>query len=253
MHNLINVYMWYEGKLFDNIKLYNPIDKEILVNTILDECGEMIPVTGHFQFFQMKIENFFARQYDNFKRLWDAYNADYAILENYDRMGSFEETGNTSHTVEDVEHGNIDFEENGTSNNVNDGTTNTDHNLTSTKDEDETNKISAYDSDSFQNSAKRELDSTTTDDESTDVTEHSTNNRTDHVSNNTASTKTNTSNFDESTGGTRTERVHGNIGVTTSQQMLESELRLRNYNNFYNDVARMFAKELMVAMFSYRD
>lgn len=43
-------------------------------------------------------------------------------------------------------------------------------------------------------------------------------------------------------------RVHGNIGVTTSQQMLESELKLR-YNNLYNMIADVFIKELLIAVY----
>ena len=45
----------------------------------------------------------------------------------------------------------------------------------------------------------------------------------------------------ETETGTRELTRHGNIGVTTSQQMLESEIELRNKNNFYkmvlNDVS----------------
>lgn len=41
-------------------------------------------------------------------------------------------------------------------------------------------------------------------------------------------------------------RVHGNIGVTTSQQMLESEIKLRMANNFVQLVCDKFAdKELL--------
>lgn len=43
-------------------------------------------------------------------------------------------------------------------------------------------------------------------------------------------------------------RIHGNIGVTTSQQMIDSELKLR-YNNIYNMVADVFIKELLIAVY----
>lgn len=41
---------------------------------------------------------------------------------------------------------------------------------------------------------------------------------------------------EEKNTGTRDLERHGNIGVTTSQQMLQSELDLRNAYNFYNDI-----------------
>ena len=44
-------------------------------------------------------------------------------------------------------------------------------------------------------------------------------------------------------------RVHGNIGVTTSQQMIESELSLRLKNNLYSKAARIFADELLIGIY----
>lgn len=40
---------------------------------------------------------------------------------------------------------------------------------------------------------------------------------------------------------THTGRMHGNIGVTTSQQMLQSEIDLRRWN-WYNEVGEEFAR-----------
>ena len=42
------------------------------------------------------------------------------------------------------------------------------------------------------------------------------------------------------TVNTHSARFHGNIGVTTSQRMLQSEIDLRKYN-WYNEVAKEFA------------
>ena len=82
----------------------------------------------------------------------------------------------------------------------------------------DTNTVSAFDSSSYQPHDKNTgtVDNTTTLDNDRDI---------DH-----------------------TGRVHGNIGVTTSQQMIESELRLR-YNNIYNMIADIYVKELFVAVY----
>ena len=45
-----------------------------------------------------------------------------------------------------------------------------------------------------------------------------------------------------------TGRIHGNIGVTTSQAMLKEELNVR-YNNVYNMMSDVFIKELLVAVY----
>lgn len=44
-------------------------------------------------------------------------------------------------------------------------------------------------------------------------------------------------------------RVHGNIGVTTSQQMLEAELNL-GYWNVYEKITELFLKEFVVPIYS---
>ena len=53
------------------------------------------------------------------------------------------------------------------------------------------------------------------------------------------------SNTDEHEG-----RIHGNIGVTTSQQMLESEMVLQEkWGNLYNHIADIFIKEMLIAVY----
>ncbi|MBO7735775.1 MAG: hypothetical protein J6S67_24620 [Methanobrevibacter sp.] len=98
------------------------------------------------------------------------------------------------------------------------GTVNTDANNT------DTTTVSAYDSSSFSNKDKvtSVIDST----DERDLTDKIDNDRDlDHEG-----------------------RIHGNIGVVTSQKMVEDELKLR-YNNLYNMVADVFIKELLIAVY----
>ena len=48
---------------------------------------------------------------------------------------------------------------------------------------------------------------------------------------------------------TRTGHMYGNIGVTTSQQMLEAELKLRAESNLYNIVTGLLAKEICIMIY----
>ena len=43
-------------------------------------------------------------------------------------------------------------------------------------------------------------------------------------------------------------RIHGNIGVTTSQQMIQSEIELRQFD-IYSDIARRFEHEFIVQVY----
>ena len=60
-------------------------------------------------------------------------------------------------------------------------------------------------------------------------------------------TENNTSTLDNE--GVHTGRIHGNIGVTTSQQMLESELDL-GYWNIYSRITDMFLKEFCIMIYT---
>ena len=59
-------------------------------------------------------------------------------------------------------------------------------------------------------------------------------------------TERNTSTLDNT--GVHSGRIHGNIGVTTSQQMLESELDL-GYWNIYSRITDMFLKEFCIMIY----
>lgn len=88
-----------------------------------------------------------------------------------------------------------------------------------------TTDVSAYDSSSYQ--PKNKVTSSETIDNDT--------------------TENNTSTLDNT--GVHAGRIHGNIGVTTSQQMLESELDL-GYWNIYSRITDMFLKEFCIMIYS---
>ena len=60
-------------------------------------------------------------------------------------------------------------------------------------------------------------------------------------------TENNTSTLDNT--GMHAGRIHGNIGVTTSQQMLEAELDL-GYWNIYSRITDMFLKEFCIMIYT---
>lgn len=93
----------------------------------------------------------------------------------------------------------------------------------------EENKVSAFDSNTYQpkNSA------------SSSISGESRVNRTIEESGNRDVTRTNNI------------RAHGNIGVTTNQQMIQSELELRMYN-IYKEIALEFEDEFTVPIYERR-
>ena len=69
----------------------------------------------------------------------------------------------------------------------------------------------------------------------------------DNSASNSASTSADTSDSigTGTSAGTRKGRAHGNIGVTTTQEMLESERRVAMFN-FYDAVIRDFQKRFLI-------
>lgn len=280
MYNLINVMNAYkldhEGDLFDSITLYDKIDKDITINTILDEAGILEPVTSNPDLLKLKINNFFGRNYTNFKHLMDAFLLEYEPIENYNRhseitlkdSGTITDAGGGSNTrtpdltntetidTSNTRTANLSNKKTGTdSDNETKNMTNKTHNETE-------NQMSA-----FNNSSYVPKDATTVDET---VTETGTDNHT--MTYNTTATETGTDTM-KNAGTTTTEQTgsevttvknnntqttdmqhktidhtHGNIGVTTSQQMLQSEIDLWTKFNVYKCIADMFVNDLMLTV-----
>lgn len=155
--------------------------------------------------------NFVSEIYnDNFIRKVNALTIDYKPLENYDSTETEEITNNLTQNT------------NSTAN----ATTTT--NNSSNSSEENVSKISPYDSENFNNNTSDSGtlsatgETTTTDENSNDLT-------------NTENGKT-----------SRTMTRHGNIGVTTSQQMLESELNLRKFN-IIDDYLKLISDYILIS------
>lgn len=78
----------------------------------------------------------------------------------------------------------------------------------------------------------------------------STNVRTGSVSNvmNYGTQETTTNNLVDDSSLSRIAHLHGNIGVTTSQQMLQSELEVQRFN-LINEITNLYAVELLVLVY----
>lgn len=202
--NLINIIQWCklnqnsETYIFDDIKIPSEINKTVLINNIMDKCEVHTPIYEDPYLFKAKIDNFFLRNYDVYLRLVQAFNADYNPIDNYNK---------TERWVEKTDgNENIDS----TNNTVNGGST------------DIENRVSAYNSNSYQPK--------------------------DLTTNKLNTTEQNTGDSDRKYGENVVHEgtIKGNVGVTTSQQMLESELLLRPKLNIYEVIANDFYNEFMV-------
>lgn len=145
---------------------------------------------------------------DKWNKLYNVLNSEYNPIENYNRVENttINNTGNET-TNENINNSEV-LTGGHTNNNTNENT----------------HKVSAFNDENFSN-------------DSNDI-----NNSTDEFIYNNE-TKTNTGTNTSSKNNTGTNETHstisGNIGVTTTQQMIVSEIELRKYNlvnEFYSDL-----------------
>ena len=257
--------------LFQDILLPDGVNKRTLVNTILVEAGELEIMYPNGDFLKVAIDTWFDRKYQMLERWVKAINTDYKPLENYNRTEKWSLTanGSTANT--------------GTKNATTTNTGSKDSTTSNTGSKNSTVKDTDKDTGSDTTSG---TESTTTSDSttvgaqtSTDETQVSAFNssgyspsekvssnvggRTDSssgtgkVTNSNTLTRSNTAKITEETGdtgttsndSTREGNAYGNIGVTTSQQMLKEEIELWANIDIYREAAEMFVQEFCIPVY----
>lgn len=166
---------------------------------------------------------------DKWTKLYNTLSFEYDPINNYDMTETETVTGSNSDTR------------------LNTGTTETEH--TGTQGTSETNTVTGsgstdntifgFNSSTASDDSGSETSSTNTGTGSSTRTDNLTDTRTDNLS------ETNSGSHSESRSLTRS----GNIGVTTSQQMIQSERDLDNYNVFYDGIFSDIDKVLTIATY----
>ena len=226
----------YNNDLFGLLNLPPGIDKDTLVNNIMLRGGEFEVVYSNPDFYKSAIGLWSNKHYRTFERWINALNIDYNPLENYDRMEEWSDSGSRTNTGTVSDSG---IRKNtGTQSTESSGKDNFKGSGNSTS----SDEISAYNSNSFQNDKKNTTNSSNSSE--TNTTDNNT--RTDNLSESNSNTRTD--NLSEKTNSDRKGRAHGNIGVTTSQQMLQSELDIAKWN-IYEQITDLFLSEFCIMVY----
>ena len=226
----------YNNDLFALLNLPPGIDKDTLVNNIMLRGGEFEVVYSNPDFYKSAIGLWSNKHYRTFEKWINALNIDYNPLENYDRMEEWSDSGSRTNTGTVSDSG---IRKNtGTQSTESSGKDNFKGSGNSTS----SDEISAYNSNSFQNDKKN----TTNSSNSSETNTTANNTRTDNLSESNSNTRTD--NLSEKTNSDRKGRAHGNIGVTTSQQMLQSELDIAKWN-IYEKITDLFLSEFCIMVY----
>lgn len=233
--------------IVDSWNLTNPsdlYDKSIVLYTIMNRGGSLEPLEYDPDLFYVDCAYFFAKWKRTIEKWVNALEVEYNPLENYDRREDWTDTkesdGSNSQTRSSTETTDDDssLSRTGTE------TTVVDRDTTANSTVEE--KVSAFDNSDYVPSKYTVTDGDSTEDTTSTIThntlDHGTDDKTVTVS------ESITGSNDGSEESTHSGRMHGNIGVTTSQQMLESELNLQ-YWNLYNHIADLFINEMTTRVY----
>lgn len=210
--------------VFDLLTLPDGIDRNTCIDNIILECGEFETLYSDPFFMRAAIGTWSNKHYRTFEKWITALNLEYNPLENYDRQEDWTDTGNKQNTL-----------------GFTDDTTTTTTGNTTTEGNSQQNgftedQVSAYDSNTYQESEKHIID---TDENHSDEV-----NSTNEMKN---SSEQNTEG-NEDTENVHTGRIHGNIGTLTSQAMLQSELDLARFN-IIQEITNLFMVELCIMVY----
>ena len=194
--------------LFKYLTLPEGIDKETLTNNIMLRGAEFEVLYSDPYFMQESIKVWSNKWLRTFTKWLDALSVKYAPLDNYDRYEDYTDNHKGSGSINT--------------------TTTLDNTVTDDSESTTEGKVSAFDSSSYQpkDQTQTEYDNTTTLD--SDGT----------VSTTTADGKT----------IEHHAHLHGNIGVTTSQQMLQAELDVQKFN-LIEQITDIFLREYIIPIY----
>ena len=210
----------YDNTILDNIRLNLPdgVNIEALTYSILQNCADLEVTIPNPSLFKTLVTAWSFRKKRGWARYQAAITTEYSPLENYDRQENttVNEIGSSGNTMEST-----------TQNATAESRTRT-PNLTDEHQVSAFNQPSAY-------SPHEKFTHTGTE------TENGTIN---------ASGNMNTeSNGEYSRRNVAETRAHGNIGVTTSQQMLESELDVTERLDIYEHITNEFKREFCIMIY----
>ena len=212
----------YDNTIFDALNVPVGVDKPALIDLILSECSDFNVVFPDPAFFKARLAAWSIRRLPIWQRLFDTTSYEYDPIANYDRREtiteSIDRTG-TDSTASTITHTGTDATQTSASA-THTGTVQTSGAYTDTESK------TAFNTSDFADTSKLAHTGTSTD--------------TNNLNDSTSGSGTRTLNLNDSNTGTRTlnlndsteKEIHavGNIGVTTTQQMITQEREISRFD-----------------------
>ena len=223
----------YDPDIFTNLDIPESLDRETVINNILIKCGESPLLYDNPDFIKLMIGTWSKKWKPSLERMITALDEEYNPLHNFDRYEKSTDNRTVNHTIDrttKTEYNSTISEDN---------TINNDGSL---KGQDLTvNDVSAFNTSEYQpnNKTTYNTSSSTSNKVSEDKSQK-------HNGDDTVTSNDKDVNKDDNV---HDGHLYGNIGVTTSQQMLKAELELRQNINIYDVIAEMFYNEFCIYVY----
>lgn len=238
LQNLIDAGVHENIDIFSGVTVPAPLDADTVKSAIMVRSGLMTPLYKEPKVFQALVTHWFIAKQWTIQHLINIIEAEYNPIENYNRI---EETSDTlsGEDVLTMAGGNQETHS-GTDTETHSGTDTDTHSGTDTT----TNSISAENSSGWSNDTKSDLahgESIST------LHGHQVSDQHGHVITDQYQNRSDTTEYGKI--NTRKSNIHGNIGVTTNQQMIEQELELLRHFDIYGYIAELFENDNMLLIY----
>lgn len=221
-----------ERSVFDKMDMPEGVDRDVLIGAILLRCQEFELLYSDPDFLIDAVNIWSRKNYWTFEKWAKAINIKYDPLYNYDRSEEYTDTHFGNYTKQGSGNSN------GTTETTNDLTET--HNLHTTNDVTNTHSEKAFNDSNLVNNQTDVVDQ--------DGSDTGTIKNTGTVSGTYANNDSNNESGNDGYTNIHKARLYGNIGVTTSQQMLQSELDIAAWN-MYEHIADLFASEFCIMVY----
>ena len=212
---LNNFLQSYETDLFEFLAFPEGIDKDTAIENILLFCGDNELLYADGNFMRSAIDMWSKKWYFTFDKWVKVLAMYYNPIENYDRMEAWSDSTSMSES--------------------------------SSMSSSESNSASASDSSSSTGSENANVSAFNSSTLQPDTSAADQRNNVASSTSNGTGTRSEHDNHSKNDLSEHRGRVHGNIGVTTTQQMIKQEIELVRFN-IYDEIAVIFAREFTLAL-----
>lgn len=235
--------------MFIGVSVPDPLDPETLKSQIVFRCGLLTPTYSEPHIMQAAITQFFKTEQWNIKHLINIILAEYSPIENTDKYSEHttKDSGSGSTTLTGSDSKNITNSGSDQREITNSGTDVKE--IQESGDTTATREISAFNSTGYQADNKETVDHGKRTEEDLQHGKVTDDNITFGKRVNEAGTTSRTTREENAGESSYTEHTHGNIGVTTNQQMIQEELQLLESFDIYDWIAAKLEKELFLQVY----